>query len=368
MFKSKWIRFLPFLPLIVLLLAVNIYGDAGNIFHSPVDVTAEALLAGYPAYVASGNLSERELRYRYICRMSGDVECLIMGASTVMCVTSEDVGEEKFVNLGNSNGRLEDILAYLGTMKLLAKDKHIRRIILGPSEYWFNKKMFDRDYDEKTRQVLKPYTDYMFDTINGKDTADRKFYPADFGGGIYEFNPLFSISYFQANVNYLADTDMLNLQRSGIVRDNKYEGYYYMPDGSWVYGKTVILQNENDVILIAGKHVLDTNLLDRYTEHIDPDLRRNFEKLVQYLIAHEITVEIYLIPLAPALWDRLDTKKHPFFPELEEYLIRIAEKYSLRIIGSYNPYKVGITNADFYDARHVRRGHISRYFDLKAKN
>ena len=361
MFKSKWMRFLPFLPILVLLLVVNIYGDAGNKFHSPADAMADALVNGYPAYVASGNLNERELRYRYICRMPDDIECSIFGSSTVLCVKSTDIGVGKFVNLGNSAGRLEDALSCLGAIKFLGKHKHIQRIIFSPSEYWFNRKRIDSDYDK----TLMPYVDYMLDTIKGKNTEDRQIPTPEFNASIFSSNLLFSLSYFQANVKYILGSNMLQTARSGIVEKDKYEGKYYMPDGSLVYEKKTTMRDEINVIHFAGEFVKDRKVLEAYTEHLDSENSKIFDKLVEYLTAQGIRVDIFLVPLPPALWDRINPTQYPFFPELEEYLINTADKYSLRVIGSFNPYKVDITNSDFYDARHIRSESISKYFNLK---
>lgn len=371
MLKSKWMRFLPFLPLLLLLLCVNIFGDSANRFTNIADLAVDTMLSGKPAFVPSGNLDERELKYKYICRMPDDVECVIMGGSIVMCVTKADTGEEKFVNLGNSGGVLGDVLAYLCAMKSHGKQKHIRRIILGPSEHWFNKRAMNEVYYRHKPMI--PCANYMIDAINGKDTADREIPEPDFSADMFDIfmkNPLFSLSYFQENIRYIAGsfltrTDIRNQQADNIEDNSRHDGYYYMPDGSLIYSKKKILQNENDVIREAGEHLTDSKALSAYTGHIDQEYRRTFEKLIEYLLARGITVDILLIPRAPALWDKLVTEKYMFFPELEEYLRKIAEKYSLRVTGSYNPHKVGIVNADFYDARHVRRECISKYFDLK---
>ena len=76
-------------------------------------------------------------------------------------------------------------------------------------------------------------------------------------------------------------------------------------------------------------------------------------------------MELYLCPVAPALWDRIDTPGYYVMNELESYAHEVAAKYGLKITGSYNPYNLGMTNADFYDSRHVRQELLSKYFDFK---
>ena len=356
MFKSKWRSFLPFLPLLVLLVVVNIFGDAGNRFHSYVDFMVDALLDGKPAYITSGNLEERDLRYSYILKMSDDISSITIGGSNVIYITCSDTGEKDFVNLGVSRGGFYDALAQLAVMKI--HGKRARRIIIGPQEWYFNRKSFTMPDYEDVYKKLKPYTDYMISCINGDDINSLPIIKHDMSFGDI-LKTVLSLSYFQVNVKYITGSNMLRDARYGVVTGS-YDGQYYMPDGSRVYSRQ-IAELEADNVLLDAQNATFAN----YDAHIDSENAGIFEKLIEYLLAQGVKIDIYLSPLAPALWDKLDPKKHPFFPELEEYLRKTAEKYGLRIIGSYNPYNVGITNADFYDTRHIRRGHISKYFNLK---
>ena len=340
----------------VLLCAVNVFGDAGNRFHSAVDSIAETLINGHPAYVASGNLRERELRYRYICRMHDDTECVIFGGSNVICISSFDVGEVKFVNLGVSRGRIDDCLAQLGIMRFLGKDKHIRRIIFGPQELYFNRKVFEVPNPVFNKEALKPYMDYMLSIIRGEETDENIPEPNFNENILFMSSTALSLSYFQANINYIVSSGMLTFSKSGLASD----GSYYMPDGSLLYWRLFLNNNEDDIVRKA-----DNMSVNQYSGHIDYENWNIFVNLIEYLIARGVTVELYLRPLAPALWDKIYPDKCPFLIELEDSLVKLAGKYSLRVIGSYNPYKVGITNADYYDPTHVRREATSKYFNLK---
>ena len=364
MFRSKWWRFVPFLPLVVLLCGVNVYADAGNIFHSPIDAVVSTLLSGYPAYVESRNLPERELCYRYICRMSDDIECIILGGSTAKTVSSFDVGEAKFANLGETNGRIDDAIALLGVLRSLGKHKHIKRIIFTPQEWYFSRLMFEQDDNEAEREALMPYTNYMMNVIDGKDTSDVNIPEISFTANSSLLDITFSLAYFQANISYITGSYVFSGNRFGIMND-QYEGHYYMPDGSRVYGKNWRERDEHRIIRFADKDILDREQILRYVGHIDTEQLNLFAKLVEYLLARGITVELYLCPISPALWGKLDPNKYPFFTELEDCMLKLAEKYSLRVIGSYNPYKVGITNADYKDTRHIHRESTSKYFNFK---
>lgn len=355
MLKSKWRRFLLFIPLPLFLCLVNIFGDAGNRFHDPIDDMIDEMLEGKAAYVSTGNMKEREFRYKYITRMPEDMSCLIVGGSTIMCVKSEDVGEEKFMNLGVSGGGILDAMWQLALMKQHNKDKNLHRIILGVSEYWLNSKMFDI----RSRPLVKEIND-MIDIIGVKNitVSFEEQYNLALLNEI-NANPLFSLAYFQANINFIIGS-VARKKSNGSIFTGGWAGYHYMPDGSLVYGSHVIDWDEKYLKQEAVKYDIQ-----RFTRDIDFEAQELFTKFIEYLLSQNIKVDLYLVPIAPALWDALPRKKYPFLYELEEYLYKIADKYSLRLIGSYNPHKSEIPNSDFYDSRHIRREYISKYFNLK---
>ena len=50
--------------------------------------------------------------------------------------------------------------------------------------------------------------------------------------------------------------------------------------------------------------------------------------------------------------------------EIEAYAREVADEYDIKLTGSYNPYKVGISDADFWDARHIQHDKLSEFFDF----
>ena len=54
----------------------------------------------------------------------------------------------------------------------------------------------------------------------------------------------------------------------------------------------------------------------------------------------------------------------PLLPEADCFIRQYASDHNIRVTGSYNPYELGMSDADFYDARHVRREKLGVYFDF----
>jgi len=49
---------------------------------------------------------------------------------------------------------------------------------------------------------------------------------------------------------------------------------------------------------------------------------------------------------------------------MEAYAYELAERYDVRVIGSYDPTVIGVTDADYYDCRHLRHSAMETYFDF----
>lgn len=68
-------------------------------------------------------------------------------------------------------------------------------------------------------------------------------------------------------------------------------------------------------------------------------------------------MEISLCPLAPCLWEWVMTGEGSeecfILDEVESFARSIAEEYNIKMTGSYNPYRVRISNEDFSDCRHI---------------
>ena len=181
--------------------------------------------------------------------------------------------------------------------------------------------------------------------------------------------PIFSLTYFQANIKAASGLELakFNDARIGIVdKDFNFKYWSYMPDGSLVYSMKQQKATSDDVIKVSESFALK-NLDDRFAKntHASEYSKKYLDKLIKYLIDNGTQVEIFLCPLAPALWDAYDENLRPILSEAENYCHEMAAKYNLKLTGSYNPYKVGIRNSDYYDARHVRRERLSKYFDFK---
>ncbi|MBR0095551.1 MAG: hypothetical protein IJP88_00020 [Synergistaceae bacterium] len=365
--KNKWLRFLPFLPLLLLLICVNIYLDAGNRFHEFGEAFIHELLSGSQVYIKSGNISERDMKMLLLRNAPQNIGGIIIGSSTSMCVSKADSGTANFFNLGVSNADFYDMLAFIGFAK--ACNKNFGRVIISPTEAFFDEKAYNtHEMHVTAHNKFKAYADYMINYLDGKESIAPNVEILQ--SSIFDkFTPIFSLTYFQANIKAASGLELakFNDARIGIVdKDFNFKYWSYMPDGSLVYSMKQQQATSDDVIKACKSFALkDLDVRFAKNAHASEYSKKYLDKLIKYLISSGTQVEIFLCPLAPALWDAYDENLRPILPEAENYCHELASKYNLKLTGSYNPYKVGIRNSDYYDARHIRRERLSKYFDFK---
>lgn len=355
---KKFVRLILFIPILVLLMITNIYQDPANLFHDDSKPIAHAILSGHSVYSTMGNEMERAVKYNLILKMSDEIDCVAIGSSLVMCVNQGIVREKTFYNLGVSGADYNDILSQLGLLAYYGKKP--KRIILCVDFRFFDEDLYGNDSAN-----LYPYAEFMIEKMKGQQTKIEK--KKDKTNFIRNLEQIFSISYFQASVAQIQKNKSFKAagNRWGIVGEN-FDGSknYYNSDASLTYDKEH-QQNGVDYVKYHSKYY-DIVKEFSYNKHLDDKDKKKFNDLISYLLHDGINVELFLCPATPDIWDRLelDNEHYNYGKEIEKYVREIAWKYQLKITGSYNPYKIGIKNEDFYDARHVRRESLPLFFDF----
>ena len=357
----KWVRLIIIiLPMIVILCGINYYEDPANVFHNNSEKVAESLLDGKEAYFSSGNGDEREVKYSLIEGLPKHLDCITIGPSVSLCIGREDVGTDSYYNLSASNFNFND---YMGHIALLeANGVKYDRLILCVDSYFFDE-TYAVGY---INQSIKPYAEYMISVLDGNYTTIPQGM-VDENDICTQINQLFSISYFQSSLNLVFKNNSLILPTSrwGVVDESTQDLAHYAVDGCWVYAEDYKANTVDYVISTANSCDLQARFA--YDRHLKDYYKIYFKKLVEYLLGNGVEVEFYLCPLCPTLWNRIEEESDHYFilDEIEEYALEVADEYNIKVTGSYNPYKVGISDADFLDSRHIRSDKLSVFFDFK---
>lgn len=356
---KTWLSCLMVLPTIAILTCTNYYEDPANIIHDSSKSIAEAIMSGKETYFSSGNGDERKVKYYMIKEMPKQVDCLTIGPSLSMGIRRSNVGTDNYYNLSASALNYYDYMMEFASLDI--NNIQYEKIILCVDSYFFD----ERHATINRNPELLPYTEYMIGKLDGIDMA----IPQDTSKCELmqtRIKQMFSVTYFQSAVEFIKANHSLILQekRWGIVDDSSKDHSHYMSDGSWVYDSNYRSNTINDVLEHAKNY--DIQLQFGYDRHINDDCKEHFRLLVQYLIDRNVIVEFYLNPICPALWDRIQSEKdhYSMLDEIEEYAHTIANDYGIKVIGSYNPYIIGISNSDYLDSRHIRHEQLDTYFDF----
>ena len=356
----KWVKLfiLILLPLICVIL-INLFGDSANFFHlNTSDQVVESILEGNSTYII-GAPNGRLIKKALIEKMPDEVDTIVIGPSISMCINKEVAGTDSFYNLSVESGNYYDMFALFGLLELNNKKYH--RVIFCTDFDLFNK---GKTATSMTT-MFSPYYDYMFSKIHNE--------PASFSEGIFEkklsgqtmnaLNQLVSIQYFQPSFKIAYQVLRDKGKRIGVItKENAFKHFYFESDASWVYEGSYILRNADFVINDSKTYNWDP--LCAPDEHLSEEVKSNFSLLMEYLQAKNIKIDIYISPLAPSLYDLFNHSSRPLLREAESFVNDYANKNNMRIIGSYSPYKYGLTDADFYDSRHLRREKLS-VFDFR---
>lgn len=356
---TKWFRILAVVPLLALLTGVNYYEDPANLFHAPSPGVAQAIMDGNAVYYGSANADHRGVKTCMIELMPDHVDCLTIGSSVAMGIRRENVGTDSYYNLSVSNLGFYDTMAEFALLELNGVEYD--RVILYADTYFFD----EINAGEILNEDLRPYADYMIARIEGNDAPIP-----DPGFGITSFSnraqQLFSVTYFQSSVDYIQENGslLLKTERWGIVDDSTQELAHYMSDGSWVYSADY-QQNDSDYVHREAVQY-DYPLVFSADRHISEYHKEHFRMLVQYLLERGVTVELFIAPVCPSMWDIIQSEAdhYPMVNEIEQFENEIASEYGLRVVGTFNPYDLGLTDSDFMDSRHMRHDRLQDFFDF----
>lgn len=357
----KWIRLIAItLPVLVVFCGINYYEDPANIFHNNSKNVAETILNGQEAYFGSGNGDERDVRYNCIEGLPKHLDCITLGPSLAMGISSSDVGTDSYHNLSVSGMNFNDFMGQIAMLE--AYGVKYDRVIFCVDSYFF-----DETFAVGARnQTIMPYAEYMIRKLDGENPS-MPYVSGDSNELKTQMEQLFSVSYFQSSVNLVRNNNSMILPeaRWGIVDESTKDLAHYEVDGSWVYSADYRDNTIDDVVRDANEYPIETQFA--YDQHLSDYYKDYFKKLIKYLLDNGVEVEFYLCPLCPTLWDRLeaDSEHYYILDEIEAYAYEVADEYDIKLTGSYDPYIVGISDADFLDARHIQDDKLSEFFDFK---
>lgn len=342
--KQKIRHALIFVFIIVAgMIAVNYYVDSYAVIRTTYLDIAKQMEDGYHVVgLAESRYNERYLAVARIEQMEEAPETIVLGTSRSMTFEKEDFDADSFYNFSLSGGTLKDyygIVGYLANGGLLPD-----RVIIeigGP--------LFYAGDTDNRYTYLQGGIDYLEKKLEGEN---KKCEIPNLGK---QYHKLLAIDYFKYNAQCLWQKTRFCVE---FTEAGENECSTRLADGSITYARdarerTVDYVKTNTEQAIASKSLYK---IDGYTqmsvEHV-----ASFEKLVNWLLAQGVKVELFLPPYSEPIYDFICENPQYYSGVLasEEYIVRFAEENDLILYGSYSPKECGIVLEDLYDAYHLRR-------------
>lgn len=361
--RTKWWHLLVFLPIVILLPVINYIVDPGEVFRSSCRSMAKYWLQGNDVAFTNDNGDIRQFKKYVITGIDTEhIDCIVVGPSLSMGIQAKTVGEDNVLNISVNNATFYDMIGELGFLDVLGK-RYDRLIMCLDSGF------FTCGEAEKGAHhpAFMPYADYLLECLDGAEppvpvlTAEEQEAQISWQT---KLATAFSVSYFQSSVDVIRTKDAW---WAGVLRDDEYlivdrntrtSSYYRYPDCSFVFEQSATAAD-------VAKLIRSYEIPAAYQQHINAYNVEYLDKLIDWLLKRGVKIQLWICPFPQSLWDRFDLEKYPLAAEIEECVQDLGKKYpEIKVIGSYDPYPYGITDADFSDQRHIRLDCIERCFDF----
>lgn len=331
-----------FIPIFLLIIAINFTVDPANIFRSTLtDNMMEAFL-NHEGVEIVGDFNEGELLKKRIEALDRTPDTIVVGSSHVLYV---DWQFEDYINAGMSGEFLDDYFATVGLLEEYGRLP--KRLVISVDPYIFMSDLSIR------QDSLLPYAEKEKAISRGEEYTKK----LDTGISAERLKELVSFPYFQSSVSALihgVNTASIN-----------------PTDDAGVGEKTKILKNGMRVpasssFQSAQQCVWDAEwYVSTGTIHVMTDFSelsenetKEWELLTDHLISEGVTLVFYLPSWFSVYYDEFE--KNPNFSgviKCEEYIRKMAAERNITVHGSYNPYVAGAENDHFLDSHHLTPEH-----------
>lgn len=334
-----------FLPLPLLVAAVNVTVDPASLFRRDYEYRAAQIVADGHNAAHLKNMDDRIFEKDCAALLPAAPGTLVLGSSRCMQVTARTVGDETLFNAGVTNGDLRDSISLYTLYGQLGKRP--ARVILMADYCAFNPNKLD------DRANTEGYAEFAQAT----GTEELRTPPRQ-----EKWRQLFAPTYFQAALAYLesgtAGSDVP-------VPTDEYEGETDMrrADGSYSYNREFRSQTAEQRMQNGWTTAWDIGFnMGAYAED-SPVLREQFERFVRQMLDDGVQVTLLLPPINPYMYDLMAADgRYARELALEGYFRDFAQQNGLTAVGSYDARALGLSEDDFYDALHCSMEATARYW------
>ena len=333
---------------LLFVVSVGYVVDPGNLFRPPdyEKGIGEIMLAGKNV----GNVvdfNDRLLQRYLVEEMVTVPQVVALGSSRVLGIRSGMFPGKVFFNHGLMSGTLQDLVALLELYR--QRGDIPAMVVLGLDPWMLNRNTKQRRW-RVLHQEVSSFLAFM--ELSSGVRVDSL--------GWAKWRELASLVYLRRSLadlfrqdkatDFFATTSLADTVRIRLA------------DGSSVYETKIRALSEEAVgesaVAFASREPVPT--LEGFFE-LDSWSMSVTEAIVSYLQSRGVEVAIYLPPYHPSAYELLEHKDSTQqVLAAEEYFKSLSAKFSIGLVGSYDPNKAGCRASEFYDAAHAKESCVSR--------
>ncbi len=276
-------------------------------------------------------------------------DCIAMGSSHIMELSTfrkQNISKKctNIANLGVSGGTLEDIaiFSYLISKQNLQNKKVFLEI--SPWALIFNM--------DKMWAINKETYDEFVNIIKTEEPKDSFSYRFNYVSNLinYEYILASLKNLYKNGFNFFIDNFSLSIKE--VPKFDFNIGYIEsvtLPDGSIAYDALYLSENNNgqNTPKASGWYKLGDVLYQN--EGID-----FLNKIIEYLKKQGAEVNLILTPYNRNFFTNADLFPLKNLIVVEKKVIEISQKNKSKVYGSYEPFKLGCQDNEFYDLQHAQ--------------
>ena len=343
---------LVLLPVLLLIVGVNYFGDAANLFSNNYEYKiAKGMLAGKNV-TNTFNYDERLLQRLLINQDQSCPDVVVLGSSRVMLVHSGYFPGQKLFNNSVSAATVEDIMAIFSMYD--EKQCYPKELVIGIDPHTFTEnvgksrwKTLEKEYNTIIQKLSGKASD-----VDGDEKEESKYWQ------------LVSLSYFTSSIKKL-----MHNPGEPVITDNPVNdaAITHHPDGSITYDKKYREPTPARVEAKAAEYQNSLRYGIKTNTELSPDIKDIFEKLIVYLKSKNCKVTLVVPPLHPKVFDYIS--KNPYYQQLkstEQFCRTMSSKHNnVQVLGAFDPGLLGMDETYFYDGNHCNVKGIDALFSLR---
>lgn len=367
MYKKFFLNlFIITIPFLFLILFIDIKVDSALVINNRSDEIANILVSRKNAAIVTVPSKWGSLQKAIVDKQCENAkkpnEIIVFGTSRSSEISSKIFPNNSFFNCAMPGGNILDYIALYGLYK---KSKLLPKYLIISIDPWtFHSRksvMVNKEIQyiadcsiplKVNPDLFIPYrTGLNYLGIQRKDTSIIKSC-LSFDNIIELLNP----NYFQLNLEYLfrgtvIATNNLTKESYFIIRS---DGGYSLAQQSQIDSLSVKSKSYSFVNIHKSNFFISSDTASIYWSY--------FEKLLQNLKKDGVIPIIYISPVNPIVYDNLASNSTV---ELEKSINNLCEKYSILLIGSFNPHKYDYNYIGnyFMDAYHPVKSVVEKIFN-----